>query len=220
MARLKHIAHSLLGPVEARGLLVRLSVLAGVFLWGTTVVAAGLPPADPHINAWEWNEHAPPVGWFIVDFVIFVFLLAKIGKKPLQATFAGRHATIKHSISVAAERLGEAKATRQTYQSKLASVDVETSEMLSRSREDGGAARERLIEEAKEYTNKMRSDSTRLMGQEALMAQARLQSDTVNRALQKAEQLLVGEMNAADHYRLIEDAINELELRSANGGAR
>jgi len=219
MARLKRIVISLTAVSSCRRLpAAGLSVM--VLLWGVSAVASGLPPSDPHINVWEWNEHAPPVGWFIVDFIIFVFLLAKLGKKPLQTTFTGRHETIKRAISEAAARLGKAGSTRETCQAKLASVDDEATGMISSSRDDGRADCDRLLDEAKEYAEKMRRDSSRLMGQETVMAHARLQVETVAKALDKAQDLLLGEMADADHNRLIEQAIDELEAQSVVGGAR
>ena len=220
MARLKRIVISLTGAVSSCRRLPAAGLSVMVLLWGVSAVASGLPPSDPHINVWEWNEHAPPVGWFIVDFIIFVFLLAKLGKKPLQTTFTGRHETIKRAISEAAARLGKAGSTRETCQAKLASVDDEATGMISSSRDDGRADCDRLLDEAKEYAEKMRRDSSRLMGQETVMAHARLQVETVAKALDKAQDLLLGEMADADHNRLIEQAIDELEAQSVVGGAR
>ena len=43
------------------------------------------------INWWGWpnNEH-PPLGWLIVNFAIFMFLLVRFAKKPMVAGMAKR----------------------------------------------------------------------------------------------------------------------------------
>lgn len=219
MARLKRFVHRLLRRPGGRRVLAGLSIGAAAFLWTLSAQGSGLPPADPHINPWEWSDHAPPVGWFIVDFIIFVWLLVKFTKKPLQATFENRHVTIKRSIAEAAERFEKAEVTHKESQAKLANVDNEASELISSGKEDGTTQKTRLIEEAKAYAEKMRGDSSRLVEQESVRAFSRLQADTVLKALSKAESVLKQQLNSDDQTRLIEQAISDLESQTVVGGA-
>jgi len=219
MARLKRFVHRLLRRPDGRRVLAGISVGAAAFLWAFSAQGSGLPPADLHINPWAWDEHAPPVGWFIVDFILFVFILVKVGKKPLEKTFAARHETIKKSISDATARFDGATAVREDYQSKLASIDEESSRLMAESKIDGGAARDGLLVEAQSYADKLRGDSGRMQERELVLAQGRLQVETVTRALKKAETILHGQLNSEDHERLIEKAIVDLENQVSMGGA-
>ena len=137
MARLKRFVHRLLRRPGGRRVLAGISVGAAAFLWTFSAQGSGLPPADPHINAWAWDEHAPPVGWFILDFILFVFILVKVGKKPLEKIFKARHETIKKSIADATARFDGATTVREDYQSKLASIDEESSRLMAESKVEG-----------------------------------------------------------------------------------
>ena len=219
MARLKRFVHRLLRRPGGRQVLAGLSIGAAAFLWTLSAQGSGLPPADPHINPWEWSDHAPPVGWFIVDFIIFVFLLVKFTKKPLQSTFENRHFTIKRSIAEAAERFEKAESTHKAFQAKLATVDNEASKLISSGKDDGASEKTRLIDQAQVYVEKMKGDSGRLIEQESVRARSRLQAQTVLKALSQAEGLLQKQLNATDQTRLIEQAINDLESQPVAGGA-
>ena len=219
MARLKRFVHRLLRRPGGRRVLAGLSIGAAAFLWTLTAQGSGLPPADPHISWFEWSEHAPPVGWFIVDFIIFVWLLVKFTKKPLESTFENRHLTIKRSIAEATDRFEKADVTHKESQAKLANVDDEASQLISSGKDDGTTQKARLIEDAKAYAEKMRGDSGRLVEQESVRAVSRLQAETVLKALSKAESVLKQQLNSDDQTRLIEQAINDLESQTVVGGA-
>ena len=220
MARLKRFVHRLLRRPDGRRVLAGVSVGAAAFLWAFSAQGAGIPPADPHINTWAWDEHAPPVGWFIVDFIIFVFILVKLTKGPLEKTFAARHESIKKSIVDATSRFHKATSMREDYQSKLANIDDESSRLMAESKAEGGTTRDGLLAEAQSYADKLRADSSRLQERELVLAQGRLQVETVTRALQKAETILQGQLNSEDHERLIEKAILDLETQVSMGGAQ
>ncbi len=219
MARCKRFACRLFGQYGTNRSYLGLWVGALVLLWTLSVHSAGLPPADPHINAWEWNDHSPPVGWFIVDFIIFVFLLVKFTKKPLQSTFENRHATIKRSISEAAERFDKAQTLHRSFQAKLANVEQEAADLIASGKADGTTEKNRLLQEAQDSVGKMKGDSSRLLDQESVRARARLQAQTVLKALNQAERVLEQQLNAEDQSRLIEQAIADLENQPVVGGA-
>lgn len=219
MARLKRFVHRLLRRPGGRTTLAGLSLGAAVFLFALGANAAGLPPANPTISWFAWDPHSPPVGWFIVDFIIFVFILVKLTKKPLKSTFENRHATIKRSIAEAAERFKAAEANHQVFQAKLANVDSEASQLIESGKDDGASEKNRIIQEATEFAKKMKTDSGRLLEQESVRARSRLQAQTVLKALSQAEGVLKKQLTADDQSRLIEDAISDLESQPAGGVA-
>ena len=78
-----------------------LLVAASVLCFAAVAFAAKAGHGDPHVNWWTWDDHAPPVGWFIIDFVIFIGLIYFLAKKGVVAMFKKRHETIKGAIDAA-----------------------------------------------------------------------------------------------------------------------
>ena len=75
-------------------------VMALTLVSGAALATGGGGPVYfSDINWWEWDKSKLPVGWFIVNFIIFVGILSHFVKKPLAAAFENRHNTIKQSIA-------------------------------------------------------------------------------------------------------------------------
>ena len=216
MKNLRELIQRLLGHRETR------RVLAGAM--GTAVVllsvaahASGGGEGEhvPHVNWWEWTQKAPPVGWFIVDFIIFVGLLGWLLKGPLTSMFQKRHTEIKDAIEEAQAAHKKAKAHRDEYLDKLTRVDEEIGSLVEGARADGTQTKDAIIRAAKGYSSQLRGDSDAAADQEAQSARIRLKNEVVGAVMTTAETMLDEKLSAEDQQRLLEEAIGTLE----NGGA-
>jgi F-type H+-transporting ATPase subunit b len=171
------------------------------------------------INWWNWDAHKLPLGWFIVDFVIFAGLLVHFVKKPMAAAFENRHKLIKKTIEENEAAHAQARQTHDEYQSKLANVDAEGNALIERSKADGALERDKLVEDANAYGERIKTDSTAIVDQELTQAGLRLQAFAALGALKDAEERLKANITDGDQTRLLEEAITELETSSSAGGA-
>ena len=171
----------------------------------------------PHVNWWKWDPNAPPVGWFAINFVIFVYFLVKFARKPLAAAMQKRHETIKATIEENQSAFDAIKSKHDTYRGKLANVDQESRELIESTKQDGALERDRIVKNAEEYAARMKSDVVTVVAQEEQRAAQRLQSDVAKAALADAEQMLRRGITDADRERLFEQSLKEIE---ANTGAR
>jgi F-type H+-transporting ATPase subunit b len=188
--------------------------LAGVCVMlvaGDAFAAGGGHHGDPHVNWWTWDEHAPPVGWFIVDFLIFAFALKKLAGPKLVATFQQRHETIKAAIEEADSSHKKVTAEYERYRDKLANIDTEVKDLVGGAKSDGKDEKERIIEGAKSYSERMRKDSETIVEHEEEYAKLRLRNETARAALSEAQQILSKAMSDADLNRLFEQSIEELQ---------
>lgn len=166
---------------------------------------------EPHINWWTWDTHAPPVGWFLVDFVIFVALLVRFVGRPLAKTFQNRHDTIAKSIAENEAALATTKASFDEARGKLASVEQDVQTLIAKIKEDGAAQRDRIVQTANEYADRLKKDTEQMLVNETNAARDRLRKSVAAHALQLAEQELVQKLTAADQTRMADEAIAELE---------
>lgn len=165
---------------------------------------------DPEINWWRWDVNSPPVGWFLVNFVIFVALLVKLLGKRLNAAFADRSTTIKTQVETNERELKEANDEREQWKTRLAGVDQESTELIENSKADGERQKEKIVENAKEYADRLRNDTGVIMEQEAASAQRSLQLEVSLQALEKAEAMLRSSITDEDRTRLFEQAVAQL----------
>ena len=202
----------------ARRLATDVLFVATVLLSASSALAAGAaagPALFSDVNWWTWDTHKLPLGWFMVDFVLFAGLLHHFVRKPLKTNLENRQATIKTEIEEAAKAHDSAKAEHDALQNKLANVDAETSALLERSKADGQLEQDKMVDDAKAYSERLKTDSKRIVEQETIQASSRLHGYAVTQALTEAEERLRSSLTAADQARLLEEAITELEAGGA-----
>ena len=121
-----------------RQLIAQFALVAALTLLSGAALAAGGGPAGPvyfsDINWWNWDANKLPLGWFIVDFVIFVGLIVHFVKKPMAASFEKRHNEVKKTIEENEKAHTEARQAHDEFQSKLANVDAEGNALIERSK--------------------------------------------------------------------------------------
>lgn len=218
MKRLRRFLQQVLGSGGGPRLLAGTAAVLLSFVASSALAAGGgghVVPLDPHVNWWTWDSHAPPVGYFFINFFIFVAALVYFVKKPLAAAMLKRHTTVKHTIAENEAQLAKAQRQFEDTKGKLAHVEKESTELVERSKADGIAEREQIVESAHDYANRMRHDATQILANESVRAAKRLQLETARAALAAAEQMLARGMTDADRQRLFEQAIDELERGDA-----
>lgn len=191
----------------------------GAQLLATVIVLAPLAASAaeghgggaPHINWWSWDMHAPPVGWFLVDFAAFVAALVYFTRRPLRDAFARRHFAVRRAIEENEAALALARSRYEETRDKLARVEREVNQLILRVKEDGASERDRIIASARAYAARLLEDSTVIVAQEGAAARERLRRSVAERALRTAERMLMAAITEADRTRLIDEAIGEIE---------
>jgi F-type H+-transporting ATPase subunit b len=198
--------------MRMRWLLRFLRTLAGsaaiVLALGPVAMASEGPGA---INWWHWNMHRPPVGWFLLDFAIFVAVLVRFVRRPLSEALARRHNAIAQAIAENEAVYRAAKTEYEETRGKLAAVEREVMQLIARVKEDGTQERDRIVESARAYAQRLREDSKNIIAFEAVAATERLRRGVAEQALKLAYRQLLDTMNDADRSRMIDEAIGEIE---------
>lgn len=171
------------------------------------------------INWWTWDAHAPPVGWFIFDFVLFVALMVYFLRKPLATAFAQRHNTIKKAVADAAVAHAKASAVAAELGKKRSGAENEVRQLLSQNTADGELERQRIIENAREVAARLEQDAAAIARQEEEKAREKLFAFAARQALDIAEKKLSQELTPADRTRLLEQSLTQLETETFTMGS-
>ncbi len=219
MSRLKKYIRAVLGVLlecpKGRRALAGASAAIFFLVAQPAFASAPVDLSSLHINWWTWDTHAPPIGWFLIDFAIFVWILVKMGKKQAGAAFKARHERIKTDISTAEEGENKARSYSYEYVQKLERADEERRLLIDGSEEDGIRDREHAIVEAKEYAERLIKDGAGVAALEERRAYARLKKTAVSMAIAGAREEIAESINGEDRQRLFDDALLEIE-----GGAK
>jgi F0F1-type ATP synthase membrane subunit b/b' len=170
-----------------------------------------------HVNWWSWDNHAPPVGWFILDFLLFLWLLKRFAGPKLQAFFAARRSTIEKEVTEAALFHAKASEARKEALRKRGAVDVEVKSLLASGVVDAEREADHILEEASSLGERMLRDAERVARQEEQRAKDRLKAVCARDALAEAERMLHAHIQESDRQRLLEESIVLLEKQAAGG---
>lgn len=176
-------------------------------------------PEEGHGEGGGWSPFEGDFGnalWTVLVFCIVLWILGKYAWGPILTALQGRERFIRDSLEQAKGAREEAEARLAEYEAKLAAARQEVDAMLEEGRRDNAAMRQREEERAREETEKMLARARR----EIDIAKETAVKDLFDRAtrlsVEVAGRILEREVSAADHSRLIDDAISALDTKKAN----
>jgi F-type H+-transporting ATPase subunit b len=159
---------------------------------------------------WRKPDMPPPFLANLINFALFAYVIVRFGKKPLQEALTSRKKAIMQDIDAATKMLDDATKRLNQYEDKLRHIDQEIERIKKDFREQGERDKERILAEAKDKRERMLKDAQFLIEQEAKQLRIDLIRETVDAAVQAAEQILVQKITSADHDRIAEDYLKQL----------
>lgn len=158
------------------------------------------------INWWAWDPHHSPMGWFLLDFALFLGLLMYFVARPLRSALAERHQNVRQAVTHAAAQHAKATADQQLWSRKLAALDQEIREHEQASLKDGEAEVAQMVGLAERRAEQIRADSKTQAEQYTRQAHERLRQVIMGEALSRARDTIVSQTNEHDQARLIAEA--------------
>lgn len=148
--------------------------------------------------------------WSVVSFGILLFLLHKYALPPLLAALEAREKTIRDSLEQAERVRREAEEAMAQYQAKLKAAHQEAQALIE-------AARLRAAQEAEANEQRARQEAQRLVAEaraeierERLQALREIRDAAVDLTIGATEKILERNLTAADHHRMVEEAVDAL----------
>jgi len=165
-----------------------------------------------HANAGPQQESPEEIksDMSIYTFVVFVLLtivLLKFAWGPIMAGLAKREESIARMIEDARQGARKAEQTLAEYQRKLAAAQEETREMMTRTRQEADALRERILSEAQAAADREKERAVADIRAARDVALQEIAQRSVDTAVQLAAQIVRREVKPAEHTQLIREAL-------------
>lgn len=149
--------------------------------------------------------------WTLVIFGLVVFVLGKFAWKPILQGLQQREQFIRASLEQAKRDRDEAEARLREYTDRLTAARGEATAIVDEARNDAEVVRRRIEDEARAEAALIVERARREVGIAAETAKKELYETSARLATELAGQLIGREVNAADHERLIREAIDRIE---------
>ncbi|NOX32341.1 MAG: ATP synthase F0 subunit B [Deltaproteobacteria bacterium] len=185
-----------------------------VFLVSTLVVATcavvwassgGEAQGGGHENIWSINDT-----WKVLNFGILVVFGFFIARKPVAQFFSSRAKSIEDEIKELELKKTDAEKKLAEYQAKFKNLDQESKQIVEDYIKQGEAAKTRIIAEAEAQAEKLEDMAKRNIEQEFKSAKALLQQQIVEKAMEKAEEVIIASISSDDQDKLVDDYLKKV----------
>jgi F-type H+-transporting ATPase subunit b len=160
------------------------------------------------------NTKTRPFAALLINFALLLFLYYRFGKDGIATALKNRRESIAKEIEEAQRIKKEAAKRAKEYQAKLEKLDEEMEVARKALIEAGKGEKERIVREAQEKAERLQRDAQFLLEQELKQLKIDLTRETVEVAVAAAEELLKQRVTQADHDRLAEDFLAQLQAQS------
>ncbi len=170
--------------------------------------------ASPVLAA-EEGGHGGESGmvWRIVNFAILalaLFLMLRYLK--VKEFFADRKKSIMAELEEAKKAKEDAEKKVKEFELKFSSLDKRIEEIYQEIMEEGEIEKKRIIEEAIKLSDRIQEQARLAAEQEIKKAMEEIKGEIAKVAVEMAEEILRGELSAADHERLIKEYLEKVRL--------
>src|SRR5437588_11653784 len=150
--------------------------------------------------------------WTIVAFLITLFVLRRYAFGPIQKAIDERRERIERSIQEAEDARAEARRLLEEHRSLIGKARSQAEDILAETRKVADAQRQRVKEETEADRQRRLEETRRQIEAETHRALEQIRSEVAELTLLAATKVTGKALDDADHRRLIEEAIRELDF--------
>ncbi|TML54671.1 MAG: F0F1 ATP synthase subunit B [Actinobacteria bacterium] len=155
--------------------------------------------------------------WTIVCFLITLFVLKRYAFGPIQKAIDERRDRIRHSLEEADEARDEAHRLLEEHRKLIGQAKGEAEEILTGARRVSEANVRRMRDETEADRQRRLEDTRKQIEAETRRALEQIRAEVADLSLIAAEKVTRKSLDDADHKRLIEEAIGELDFSVLEG---
>ncbi len=150
--------------------------------------------------------------WTLVAFGLTFFVLKRWAFGPIQKIIDERRERIRQSIEEADRARTEARKLLEEHRSLIAKARGDAEQILAEARRVADAQRERVKEETEADRQRRLEETRRQIEAETARALEQIRAEVAELSLIAAAKVTRKVLDDADHRRLIEEAIGELDF--------
>jgi F-type H+-transporting ATPase subunit b len=169
----------------------------------------------------EYDEEEPMSAPFVlalVNFALFLFILAKYGGPAAKQLASERHDQIKNALDEAGQLRAEAETKLADYDKRISGLDAEIATLVAGIRADAEADKARILAAAETQAATMKRDAEQRIAAEIEYARAALRSEVTAAAAKATEQLLRDKLQPADQEKLVNTFIGDVQQQASRAG--
>jgi F-type H+-transporting ATPase subunit b len=150
--------------------------------------------------------------WTLICFAITFFVLKRVAFGPIQTAIDKRRDRIRESLLEAEHARTEARQLLEEHKKLRANARHEAEEILAEARRIADSMRERNREELEADRQRRLEETKRQIEAETQRALVQLRQEVADLAIVAAGKVTRKALDDADHRRLIDEAISELDF--------
>jgi F-type H+-transporting ATPase subunit b len=155
--------------------------------------------------------------WTLVCFGITFFVLRKFAFGPIQKVIDERRNRIRESLAEADRARDESRRLLEEHRALMSEARGQAEEILSESRRVAESQRERLREELEAERQRRLEDTRKQVETETRRALEQLRAEVAELTVIATSRVTGKVLDEADHRRLIDEAIGELDFSVLEG---
>jgi F-type H+-transporting ATPase subunit b len=166
---------------------------------------------------------SPNVGlmvWTLVVFAISMWLLSRYAFPRISQALDKRQRAIEESIDASERTRREADQLLQEYRERLAEARGQADEIVSRARKTGENAQAEIVAEARAKREEMMEQTRRDIETETRRAIQQIRAEVADLTVAATEKVTRKSLDDADHRRLVDEALSELDFAALGGEER
>jgi F-type H+-transporting ATPase subunit b len=166
---------------------------------------------------------SPDIGlmiWTLLVFGLSLYVLAKFAFPRIAEALDRRQKAIEESIDAAEHTRREADQILAEYRERLAEARGQADEIVARARKTGEAAETEILAGARTTREELMEQTRRDIEAETRRAIQEIRSEVADLTVLATEKVTRKTLTDADHKRLVEDALAELDFASLSGEER
>lgn len=168
---------------------------------GTVLASSGLIKVVPGLMIWT-----------LVAFGITFWVLKRYAFGPIQKAIDERRERIRQALEEADRAREESHRLLEEHRALLGRARVDAEEILAEARRVSDAQRERVREETEADRQRRLEETRREIEAETRRALEQIRAEVAELTLVAAEKVTRKSLDDADHRRLIEEAIGDLDF--------
>lgn len=163
---------------------------------------------------------SPNVGlmlWTLIAFGVSMLILKKFAFPAIGEALDKRAATIDESLNAAVRTKEEAEELLEEYRARLKEAREQAEDIVARSRKAADTTLEEAKSAAKEYGEEQRAATIKEIEAAKQLALDDIRKEVADLTVIATEKVTRKSLDDADHRRLIEEALSEVDFSSLAG---
>jgi len=183
----------------------------------TLVVAATEGAAEDEGGSFLVSPEIGLMLWTLIAFGVSLLILRKFAFPLIGEALDRRRKAIEESIEAAVRTKDEADQLLEEYRARLKEAREQAEDIVARSRKAADARMDEAKSEAKEYREELMETTRKDIEAETRRALDEIRKEVADLTVIATEKVTRKSLDDADHRRLIEEALSEVDFSALAG---